>query len=92
MDESILSLLALLPGTDPGAVTLFYPRTGRSSRAPLENHGIERTAVNGEERQLEHLTLGTGEQIKHLWYDTGGRLIKIEVPSDDLTAVRSSRH
>jgi hypothetical protein len=92
IDNSILSLFALLPGSEPGSMTLFYPRNGRSSRAALELHGIEQTTVEYDERQLKHFTLGAGDHLRHLWYDARGRLIKIEIPSDDLIAVRSSQN
>jgi hypothetical protein len=90
IDDSILSLLALLPGTATGSVTLFYPRTGRRYRVPLSDNGIESTAVDGDDRQLRHVTLDTEDQIKHLWYDNRGRLIKIEIPSENTIATRTS--
>ncbi len=92
IDDSNLSWFALLPGSDPGLVTLFYPKTGRSSQVSLEDHGIEQTIVENDERQLKHVTLGFGDGVRHLWFDAGGRLIKIEIPSDDLTAVRTARN
>jgi hypothetical protein len=92
VDDSFLSVFILLPGAASGSVTLFYPRTGRSSQAPLEDHGTEATMVANDERQLKHFTLGAGALLRHLWYDSRGRLIKIEIPSDDLTAIRSSRN
>jgi hypothetical protein len=90
LDDSIISLLALLPGASPGTVTLFYPRTGRSIRAPLADHGVEATTVDGDERRLKHFTLGIDDDARHLWYDSQGHLIKIELPSDRLIAVRTS--
>ena len=91
IDDSLVSLLALLPGVEPGSITLFYPRSGRTRRATLDNQGVERTEVNGDERQLRHITLSTGDHVRHLWYDSRGRLIKVEIPFDGLTAIRSSR-
>lgn len=91
LDESILSLFALLPGAHGGTVTLFYPRTGLSSRETLADLGIERTTIDGDERQLRHFTIGSEERIRHIWFDSRGHLIKIEVPSADLVAIRSSR-
>jgi hypothetical protein len=92
MDESLLSVFALLPGTTPGSVTLFYPRTGRTNQASLTDLGTEATTIDSDERELRHLTLGSADRVWHLWYDSRGRLIKIEVPTDDLTATRSSRN
>lgn len=91
VDDSLLSVFALLPGQDPGAVTLFYPRTGRRHQAPLEDLGTEPTQFEGDERQFRHWTIGSGEQLRHLWYDSLGRLMKIEMPAARLTAIRSPR-
>ena len=91
IDDSILCLLTLLPGANSGPVTLFYPRSGQTIRAPLEDLGVELTTVNGDERQLQHVTLGTDDQIRHIWYDSRGHLIKVEIPAQNLIAVRSAR-
>jgi len=90
VDESLLcSFAVVLPGNGDGSVVLFYPRSGRSARARLEDHGTQPTEVAGGERRLRHWTLGTGDVIRHLWYDSSGRLVKIDIPSERLTAYRS---
>ncbi len=91
VDESLLSAFALLPGAAPGTITLFYPNTGRSVRAPLEYHGTETTQFAGSNRRFNHWTLGSGDLIRHLWFDSGGRLMKIEVPAAELTGTRVLR-
>lgn len=91
VDEALLSTFAVLPGTNPGNVMLLFPRSGRRGRAALEDHGIETTSVAGREHRLRHWTLGSGELLRHLWYDALGRLMKIEVPSASLTASRMPR-
>ncbi len=92
VDDSLLAVFAALPGRAPGTVTLFYPRTGRRSQASLKDLGTETTLFEGSERQLRHWTLGSGDLLRHLWYDSLGRLMKIEMPSADLTATRSARY
>jgi hypothetical protein len=89
VDDSLLSIFAALPGKFPGAITLFYPRTGLRNQAPLKELGTETTLISGSERQLRHWTLGSGDLLRHLWYDSLGRLMKIEMPSAELTAIRS---
>lgn len=88
VDGSLLSNFALLPGTKPGSVTLFYPRTGRSYRAMLEDLGTDTTTVAGNVQRLRHWTLGSEDRLHHLWYDSVGRLMKVEVPSARLAAAR----
>ncbi len=92
LDDGIVSLCALLPGIAPGNVTLFYPRTGRTTRVPLADHGIEVTMIGDDQRDLRHIVLGSGTRLWHLWYDSHGHLMKVEIPADDLTAVRSSHN
>ena len=91
VDDSLLAVFATLPGKAPGEVTLFYPRTGRRRQARLADLGTETTLFEGNERQLRHWTLGSGDFLRHLWYDSLGRLMKIEMPSTHLTATRSQR-
>ena len=91
VDDSLLSVFAALPGKAPGAVTIFYPRTGRRRQADLEDLGTETTSFDGSERHLRHWTLGSGDAVRHLWYDSLGRLMKIEMPSTQLTAMRTPR-
>ncbi|MCH7682078.1 MAG: hypothetical protein IIB35_00005, partial [Gemmatimonadetes bacterium] len=50
--------------------------------------GLEETAVQGRLRELVHLVLSAGTDVRHLWYDTDGRLMKVEIPAQRLTAVR----
>ena len=89
VDESLLSMLALLPGTTPGSITLFYPRTGRMSSVQLADHGSETTVVSDVEHVLRHLSVESRDLEWHLWYDSRGRLLKLEIPADGLTAVRT---
>jgi len=91
VDDSIMSLFAVLPSDAPGAVTLFYPRTGHREQTSLEDLGTETTLVAGDERRLRHWTLGSGDLLRHLWYDSAGRLIKIEMPAASLIATRIPR-
>jgi hypothetical protein len=91
VDDALFAIFALLPGKAPGTLTLFYPRNGRRHQARLEDLGTETTRVEGGERQLRHWALGSGDLLRHFWYDSLGRLMKIEMPSAHLTATRSPR-
>ena len=91
VDDSLLLVFAVLSGRTPGAVTLFFPRTGQRLQAPFEDLGTEETRFEGSERQLRHWTLGSGDLVRHLWYDSLGRLMKVEMPAARLVATRSPR-
>jgi hypothetical protein len=38
-----------------------------------------------------HLVLTSGTDERHLWYDQEGRLMKVEIPAQDITAERVPR-
>ncbi len=88
-DEQLLTLFSFLPGTTGGSVTLLNPRSGEREVIELRDLGFESTDVDGESQRLRHVTLGSGDSERHLWYDAAGHLIKVAIPSQQLTAVRS---
>lgn len=79
VDDSIFALYAVLPGSGPGSLHLISPRTGDRIDAELEIRGRQATTVGGERRELTHVVLRTGTGARHVWYDDGGRLIKVEL-------------
>jgi hypothetical protein len=88
LDEFLIATFAILPGKAEGALTLIDARAGQHNIATLDDHGIEMTDVRGIERSLRHLTLSAGGELRHLWYDDQGHLIKFDFPSTVLAAVR----
>lgn len=88
LDEFLISAFAILLGGSQGSVTLIDARAGRRNVATLDDHGIEPVDVRGMERSLRHVTLSTDSEVRHLWYDDQGRLIKFDLPSTVLAAVR----
>ena len=87
VDDSLLSLYALPPGTAPGTVRLVSPRQGSRVDFVLTDRGLEETAVGTRTRSLRHLVLSAAADVRHLWYD-GGRLMKVEIPARRLVAER----
>lgn len=88
LDEFLIATFAILPGGSEGELTLIDARAGQRNVATLNDHGVEMTDVRGIERSLRHVTLSTGAELRHLWYDDQGRLIKFDFPSTVLAAVR----
>ena len=84
----MLSLYALPPGTAPGTVRLVSPRHGSRVDFILSDRGFEETVVGTRRRELRHLVLSDAADVRHLWYDAGGRLMKVEIPARRLLAVR----
>lgn len=86
-DASALSLYAVPPSA-AGLVGEIWPREYRHGVSPLVDLGVEAATVQGRNLRLRHLVLGSGEGARHLWYDDRGRLMKVDVPGTNLTAVR----
>ncbi|NIM50122.1 MAG: hypothetical protein GTN62_07270 [Gemmatimonadales bacterium] len=89
LDDSLFGYHALSPAGPPGPVRSISPRQGRRTTAQLADHGMDRTMVGRVERVLRHLTVRTGNETRHLWYDDRGRLTKLAIPSRRLVAVRA---
>jgi hypothetical protein len=90
-DDSILSLYALPPGSGPGPVRLVAPRHRTQQDYRLANRGQETSTVVGQSLTMLHLVLTSGTDERHLWYDEEGRLMKVEIPTRDVTAERVER-
>lgn len=88
LDELFVSGYLIPPGLAEGTIILFRPRTSLLQVATLKDDGMQQTLVGGRNRSLTRLTLESATGIQHVWFDGRGRLIKIEIPSEDLTAVR----
>jgi hypothetical protein len=55
----------------------------------VQDHGVTATTLNRNPAQLRHvLVTREGGQAVHIWLDTAGRLMKVEIPSQRLSAER----
>ena len=88
IDHSAFAHLALLGTMTPGPVTVVSPFEGERQTAQLTDHGNDRIRVKGVERALRHLSLGTGDNALHAWYDDRGHLVQVSIPARDIRAVR----
>lgn len=84
-DDSVFGLYAIRPA--PGPLQILTPRNGQRTPAELVRLGTERTTLQGVSHQLEHWVL-RGKDVRHLWYDQAGRLMRVELPGLSLTAER----
>ena len=88
VDDSVFALYAVPPGTASGTVRLVSPRRDVRADYDLTNRGVEETVGAGERMKLLHPVLTRGADVRHLWYDASGRLMKVEIPSRQLYAER----
>lgn len=85
-DDSVFGLYAVPPSRS--ALQAVFPRSGSRLPAELLPRGTERTTFRGVARELHHEVLRLGARELHLWYDSQGRLMKVEVPALGLIAER----
>lgn len=86
VDERVLSLFALVARLQTGPVTVYGPPPGGRRAATLTDAGSDR--LPGIAEPLRHLVLRTGEDVVDIWLDAEGRLIRVAIPSRDLSAER----
>jgi len=90
-DEMLVCLYTILPSSENGTVNLLDPRTGDKETLELTDMGRARSLVAGTEMTLRHRILGSNERARNLWYDAEGRLMKVEIISTGVVAIRTPR-
>jgi hypothetical protein len=94
LDDSVFALyvfagwLAAAPGT---GLTAIVPRGLRRDDIRALDLGMASTTLNRDPAKLRHVSVTGGpNDVVHLWFDAGGRLMKVEIPSRRLSAERSA--
>lgn len=73
-----------------GRVPVLIPRENRQVIATVTDRGEERVDVAGTSLSLYHLVVQpAGGDERHVWVDALGRVIKVEIPAREYTAVRT---
>lgn len=93
VDDDVLhhhAFLAALLGTTAKveAVTIVVPRSGRQLRGTLTAVGDETVEVGGRPVPARHLTLALPGDVRDVWVDARGRLLKVAIASQGIVAVR----
>jgi len=92
LDDSVFALYLFagwLASSEPSEVTAILPRSLRREAVVVQDQGVESTTLNRDPARLRHVEVTReGGVTVHLWLDTAGRLMKVEVPSQRLTAER----
>ena len=71
-----------------GAVTVVVPRRNSQIIGRVEERGAEKIRVDGKEVSAIHFVLTLPDGARELWFDEGGRLLKVAVPARGLVALR----
>lgn len=93
LDDSVFALYlvavwhAISPGDAP--LTAIVPRSLRRDTLAARDLGVMATRLNRDPATLRHVTLTGGPNgVVHVWVDTQGRLMKVEIPSRRVTVER----
>jgi hypothetical protein len=94
LDDSVFALY-LFAGWQAtsagGSITAIVPRSLRRESVEVRDHGSASTTVNRASTMLRHVSVNGGaNSVVHLWFDSAGRLMKVEIPSRRLTAERAA--
>jgi hypothetical protein len=94
LDDSVFALYVFVvwrATPEPLTLTAIVPRGLRREQIVVQDHGTEATPVNRDAVTLRHVTVSGGaNQLVHVWVDPAGRLMKVAIPSRDLTVERAA--
>jgi hypothetical protein len=92
LDDSVFApyvFAAWRAAAEPAGLTAIFPRGLRRAAVQIQDLGLASTTLNHDPARLRHVTLaGEGQETVPLWPDASGRLMKVEIPSRNLTAER----
>ena len=75
-------------GARPGIFQIVSPRVARSASGTLAAEGLEPLEVGGRAVTATHYALTSGGVRRDFWVDAVGRLLKVSIPSEGVTATR----
>ena len=92
LDDSVFApyvFAAWRAASGPASVTAIFPRGLRRASAQIEDLGQASTTLNHDPARLRHIQVTVeGQGAVQLWLDGSNRLMKLEIPSRNLTAER----
>lgn len=73
-----------------GRAPIIIPRENRQVMATVEDLGEDRVQVGDTSANLFHLMVRPdGGEVRHVWVDALGRVIRVEIPDRDYVALRT---
>jgi len=89
VDDSLFAPHAFPPVPRNGTARTLSLDGVRGPLVQIVDHGTAPTSVGGTTLQLRHLSIVSSGVERHLWYDDGGRIMKVEDASRGVTAIRA---
>lgn len=71
-----------------GEVIVVVPRRNSQVVGRLEDHGSDKILVDGKEVAAVHFVISLPDGARDLWFDQGGRLLKVALPARGVIALR----
>jgi hypothetical protein len=71
-----------------GVVTVVVPRRNTQVAARVDERGTDKVRIDGKDVAAVHLVITLPDGPRDLWFDEGGRLLKVAVPARGLVALR----
>src|SRR5918992_663942 len=71
-----------------GNVVVVVPRRNSQGAGRVEDRGSEKLRIDGKDVTAVHLVISLPDGARDLWFDDGGRLLKVAVPARGLIALR----
>jgi len=75
-------------GRRPGSIQVIDPRAARVNPGTLSAMGLEPVDVSGKSVTGTHYSLVSGGVKRDFWIDAAGRLLRVEIPAEQLVAAR----
>jgi len=89
LDHGVLHQLYFLPlGNRSGSVQVIEPLASRTSKATLAARGLEPIQIAGRSVTATHYSLSGPAGQYEFWADAQGRLLRVDVPAEGLSATR----
>lgn len=78
-------------GQGHASVPLIIPQQNRQVSASIRSAGSESIEAGGSSTSGQHLIIEpSGGDTRHVWVDDEGRVLRVEIPSRDYTAIRTN--
>lgn len=92
IDEGVAHQYWFLARLGQGAeVTVLIPRAGRQSQIQVRSVQPATLRVAGEAVEARHVTFDVDGRMHEVWYDTGDRVLRVEISDTGFVAERTSQ-
>lgn len=75
--------------TGGGTIPVVVPRQGRQYDLRVSEVGQESLTIGGTTVSARHLRLEGNQEVRELWVDSEGRVLRVDFPAESFSAVRA---